>query len=118
MIIRSIDSNGDWIFGNGKSAYKSGQLALDQNLKTKLLEWKGDCFFSNDSGVDWKNRLAKRSQTVYLQDEIRALILKIDGITEIVNLNLNFNSINRNLILSYSVKTIYSINPVDNIVII
>lgn len=114
MIIRAIDNNNDWTFGKGKSSYKSNQLALIQNLKTKLQEWKGDCFFDIDAGVDWKNRLAKRSQVAPLREEIRTVILKVDGVTEVVNLDLNFNSTSRNLTLNYSVKTIYSTNPVSD----
>jgi len=108
MIIRGLDQDDDWTFGKGKSSYKSSQLALNQNISTKLLEWKGDCFFDNDAGVDWKNRLEKRSQIPFLQDEIRTVILKVDGVVEVTNLDLNFNSTSRNLTVNYSVKTIYS----------
>ena len=116
MIIRGLDSSGDWTFGKGKSSYRNAQLALNQNLETKLLEWKGDCFFNNGAGVDWKNRLAKRSQSAPLQDEIRTVILKTNGVTQVVNLSLDFNSISRNLTLNYSVKTIYSTESVSNVI--
>ena len=114
MIIRALDSSGDWTFGSGKSSYKKNELAFNQDLATKLLEWKGDCFFNNDAGVDWKNRLDKRLQASPLQDEIRTVILKTDGIKEIVDLNLDFNSISRNLTLTYSVKTVFSTEPQQN----
>jgi hypothetical protein len=114
MIVRGLDENGDWTFGKGKSSYKESQLALSQNLKTRLLEWKGDCFFNNDAGVDWKNRLAKRSQVEPLRDEIRTVILKTDGVTEVINLDLDFNSTSRNLTVNYSVKTIYSAEAEEN----
>jgi len=114
MIIRAIDANNDWTFGKGKSSYKSSQLALIQNLKTKLQEWKGDCFFDIEAGVDWKNRLTKRSQAAPLREEIRTVMLKADGVTEVINLDLNFNSTSRNLTINYSVKTIYSTNPVSD----
>lgn len=114
MIIRALDADGDWIFGNGISAYRNKQLALNQNIETRLLEWKGDCFFDKNAGVDWKNRLAKRSQTAPLQDEIRTVILKTDGVTEVTNLDLDFNSTSRNLKLNYSIKTIYSTEEESN----
>jgi hypothetical protein len=114
MIIRGLDQDDDWTFGNGKSSYKRSQLALNQNISTKLLEWKGDCFFDNDAGVDWKNRLEKRSQIPFLQDEIRTVILKVDGVVEVANLDLNFNSTSRNLTVNYSVKTIYSTEVESN----
>ena len=118
MIIRGLDEVGDFTFGKGKSSYKSAQLALNQHISTRLQGWKGDCFFDNDAGVDWKNRLAKRSQIPFLQDEVRTVILKTDGVTEVVNLDLIFNSTNRKLTLNYSIKTIYSNEIEDNIITI
>lgn len=114
MRIRGIDENHDWTFGKGKSSYKIGLLALVQHIKTRLLEWKGDCFFDNDAGVDWKNRLAKRTQILPLQDEIRTVILKTDGVTEVTNIDLNFNSFSRNLRVDYGIKTIYSSQVEEN----
>lgn len=114
MIIRAIDDDSDWTFGKGKSSYKNNELALNQDVKTRLQEWKGDCFFDNDAGVDWKNRLAKRSQVAPLRDEVRTVILKSDGVVEVVNLDFNFDSISRNLTLNYSVKTIYSTEAIND----
>lgn len=108
MIIRSLDKDNDWVFGKGKSDYKRSQLAFNQHLKTRLLEWKGDCFFDNNAGIDWKNRLDKRSQIPFLRNEIKTLILKTDGIKEVVELDINFNSINRKLTINYNIKTVYS----------
>ena len=113
MIIRAVNENNDWTFGKGKSDYKNNLLALIQNVKTRLQEWKGDCFFDNEAGIDWKNRLAKRSQVAPLRDEIRTVILKSDGVVEVINLDLNFNSSSRNLTLNYSLKTIYSAEAVS-----
>lgn len=108
MIIRGLDNNQDWIFGTGKASYRRDLLALSQNVKTRLLEWKGDCFFDNEAGVDWKNRLDKRQQLGSLRDEVRTVILKTDGVTEVTNLDFDFDSSNRDLTLNYSIKTIYS----------
>jgi hypothetical protein len=108
MIIRALDNNDDWVFGNGKSSYKSDFLALIQNIKTKLLEWKGDCFFDNLAGIDWKNRLTKRQEEKPLQEEIRVLISKINGVKEVLNIDLNYNEKNRKLKIEYAIKTIYS----------
>lgn len=114
MIIRSIDSDSDWSFGKGKSSYKTQQAAINQNIETRLYEWKGDCFFDNEAGVDWKNRLAKRSQLEPLRDEIRTVILKSFGVTEVVNVSFDFNSTSRNLKVDYSVKTIFSTETEEN----
>ena len=106
MIIRAIDSNGDWTFGKGLSSYKKDLAGLSQNIKTRLLEWKGDCFFDNAAGVDWKTRLGKSSQLKPLIEEVRTVILKTDGVLQVINLDANLNS-NRKLTISYSVKTVF-----------
>lgn len=106
MIIRALDANGDWTFGKGKSNYKKDLPALRQNIKTRLLEWKGDCFFDSGAGVDWNSRLGKRSQINPLIDEVRTVILKTDGVTEVLNVDSNLDS-DRNLTLNYSIKTVF-----------
>ena len=112
--IRAIDNNGDWTFGKGLGNYKTGLDALKQNIKTKLLEWKGDCFFNNNAGIDWNNRLSKRQQSLPLQREIKSLIVKIDGVTAVNNIDLIFDEDTRNLTLNYSMNTVYG-NLTDSI---
>lgn len=106
MIIRALDTSGDWTFGKGKSNYKKDLPALKQNIKTRLFEWKGDCFFDSDSGVDWNSRLGKRSQINPLIEEVRTVILKTDGVTQVINIDYDLNS-ERNLTLNYSIKTVF-----------
>jgi len=105
MKIRSIDENNDWNFGKGIESYKKDSEALKQNIKTKILEWKGDCFFANNNGIDWINRLEKNQQN-NLIFELKSLILKIEGVVELVEINSNFK--NRVLTISYKIRTIYS----------
>lgn len=106
MIIRAIDANLDWTFGKGLSSYKKDLAGLEQNIKTRLLEWKGDCFFDNSAGVDWNTRLGKRSQLRPLIEEVRTVILKTDGVLQVINLDANLDS-NRKLTISYSIKTVF-----------
>jgi len=35
MIIRTIDQDGDWTFGNGIGSYRRNLLALTQDLETR-----------------------------------------------------------------------------------
>lgn len=106
MIIRALDANGDFTFGKGKSSYKKDLAALKQDLKTRLLSWVGDCFFDAGAGVDWNSRLGKRSQLKPLIEEVRTVILKTEGITQVLNIDFDLNS-DRNLTLNYSIKTVF-----------
>lgn len=106
--IRSIDKNGDWEFGRGLSSYKKEQDAIIQNLKTKLKEWKFDCFFAMNSGVDYKNRLSKTNQKPLLDQEIKSIIVATQGVTKLNSFNSNVE--NRAYKVTFNINTIYSKN--------
>lgn len=106
--IRALDKNGDWEFGRGLSSYKRSQEAVIQNLLTKLKEWKFDCFFAQNSGIDYKNRLGKTNQKRPLDQDIRRIIMSTDGV---ISLN-SFDStlVNRNYKANFNITTVYSSN--------
>lgn len=106
MIIRALDANGDWEFGQGINSYKTDQEAIIQNINTKISEWVGDCFFNNNAGIDWNNRLGKNQQDQLNQD-LKSLILKCYGVLEFISISSVLNT-NRECIINYSIKTIFS----------
>ena len=53
MIFRSLDSNGDWNFGAGKSSYARYNDAIVLDIETKLKAFRGECFFDSQAGVPW-----------------------------------------------------------------
>lgn len=108
MITRAIDSSGDWTFGKGKSDYRRNQEALKQDIKTKINEWVGDCFFNQNAGIDWQNRLAAGNQESRLEEELTNLILKIDGVINVISLSAT--RVDRKFSVNYQIETIYSQN--------
>lgn len=106
MIIRNLDANGDWTKGQGKNNYLSGNPAIGLNIRTRLLSWVGDCFFSMAAGIDWKNRLGSKNQLALLEGDIKRIILSSFGVTGITALSVSF--VNRVLTISYSINTIFS----------
>ena len=106
MIVRSIDSDGDWSFGKGKNDYLSANDAIGQNIKTRLQSFLGDCFFAMSAGIDWFNLLGSKN-IIGVQLSIQATILNTTGVTRIVDFSLSLET-NRRLNLQYTVETIYS----------
>ncbi len=106
MIVRSIDSDGDWSFGKGRNDYLSANDAIGQNIKTRLQSFLGDCFFAMSAGIDWFNLLGSKN-IIGLQLSIQATILNTPGVTRIVDFSLSLET-NRRLNLQYTVETIYS----------
>ena len=108
MKIRALDADGDWTFGNNLSNYLLGQDAIEQDIATKLKEWKNDCFFNVDAGIMWEERYGKKGQESLLELDIRKIILSCEGVVELILVNIQ--NIDRTLKIEYVFSTIYSTN--------
>ena len=106
MIFRQLDVNSDWTFGKGTSNYARDQAALALNIKTAVQSWVGDCFFDLQAGIDWKQRLGAGQQQA-LDQELQSLLLRIDGVTEVVSASVLFAAGTRLLTATYTVNTVY-----------
>lgn len=106
MIIRSLDENHDWNFGHGLGSYLTGNPAIGLNIETRLLSWKGDCFFDSNAGVDYVNRLGSKGQRQLLESDQRRVILTSYGVTGITA----FDSVlsGRALSTNFATNTIFS----------
>lgn len=106
--IRALDINGDWEFGKGFSSYKRDQKAIILDIETKLNEWKDDCFFAQNSGIDWKTRLSKTNQKTLLDNDIRRLIVSVEGVLKVNSFESSLT--NRDYTANFNITTIYSSN--------
>lgn len=106
MVFRSLDSNNDWNFGRGLNDYvkETNEVILD--IKTRLREWVNDCFFSQNSGIDWATRLGSPNQRELTEQDIKTIILQTSGVFQIDNIDVTFED--RELKAFYRVTTIYS----------
>ena len=114
MIIRKLDDVGDWTFGKGFEDYARYEEAIDENIKTRIQSWVGDCFFDIPSGVDWKARLDK-GQLNNLTYEIKSLILKSYGVVGVNNIDVNLDNSTRYATITYDIQTIYSPSFISSI---
>lgn len=108
MKVRALDANGDWTFGSGLSNYLSNNMAIAQNVSTRLYMILGTCFFDLASGINWFYLLGTTGQQaeLMLSISIANTILGTDGVTGI--LNLSTSNINRNFSVTYAAQTVYS----------
>ena len=51
MKFRSIDGEGDWVFGAGVQSYAIGESAILLDIQTKLSTFLTECFFDQTVGV-------------------------------------------------------------------
>lgn len=108
MIVRALDSDGDWTFGKSKADYLSNLDAVKQNIKTRLMEFLGDCFFNIRAGIDWLDFLGGSKNPAALNLSISTVILNTIGVTGIKQLSVNLTP-DRKFSVSYEVSTVYSI---------
>lgn len=83
MLTRSLDTNHDWNFGNGKQHYLDEKSALNQNVQTTLLSFVGDCFFDLEAGIDWFNFLGSKN----LEGLRRAIAYKLASVSGVITVN-------------------------------
>ena len=110
MIIRAIrrNENGqeEFCFGHGFTDYKKELAYVCQDIETALYEFKNDCFFDLEAGIDWKARLGYYGQKEYLDEEIQQIVSDRIGVINIVGFDSNI--IDRVYICTIEVLTVYS----------
>ena len=108
MIMRAIDSNGDWQFGRGTESYVAGELAIGENIKTRILSFFNNCFFDMTAGIDWFTYFGIPGQQEQTVLRVRAVILQSYGVVKVNRIILNINANTRQASLTYNISTIYS----------
>ena len=109
-MIRAIDSDGDWVFGQGLGSYLTGQAAIVQDIQTALQFFQNDCFWNETFGVDWWNLLGQFGKavenTIILQ--VRNVISNIAGVVSINSVTAVWNTSTRSLLIQWNVNTVFS----------
>jgi len=100
----------EWDFGHGFSSYKQGQAEVAQDVETALYEFKYNCFFALQNGIDWVTRMGKKNQKVLIDNDVQNTILNRYGVLGIENFESNV--LGRTYICACRIYTIYSENSV------
>lgn len=103
MIVRALDTDGDWIFGKGRNDYLSGNAAVTQSISTRLKMFLGDCFFSLNTGIDWFNLLGAKNELA-LQLSVASTILNTKNVVKLIQLSAVLDR-DRLETLTYRVET-------------
>lgn len=110
MIVRSIinDENGfeEWQFGHSYADYRTKQSQIAQDIYTALYEWKYDCFFALNNGIDWYTRLGNKNQKELLDTDVFNTIQGRIGVLSVYDFSSNV--VGRHYTCSCKVFTAYS----------
>lgn len=110
MRIRSLDQSHDFTFGKGRQNYLSDEKAIALDVKTKLLEFLNDCFFSLTSGIDWVPLMRAKNKQKEIALSCRAVMLKAEGVVRVNQVSVSYSEASRGLVISYSIDTAYTRN--------
>lgn len=114
---RGITGSGDWMFGLGRGSYFKDNAAIAADIRTSLLFFLNDCFFAMDTGVDWWNLLGSKGDAAKaaILVQTRAAISSREGVVRINSVDAEIDARARNLILRYSVDTVFSRNVTGSV---
>ena len=108
MIIRGLDSDGDWQWGKGKQSYRYGQDAIAENIQTRLLSFLRDCYFAPGDGIDWFRLLGTKNTLQEILLTVRAVILASYGAVRVNIVSPSFDKTTRRLSITYVMDTIFT----------
>lgn len=101
--VRRLDADGDWSYGYSLNDYLIGKDAIGQNIKTRLKEYLGDCFFNLGAGIAWDIRLGQTQQEELLKSDTYRIIKDTDGVLGISEHNMTIQ--NRHALIQTRTQT-------------
>ena len=110
MQVRSVKKDDEgyeqWLFGHSFADYRTQQNQIMQDIYTALYEWKYDCFFALENGIDWYTRLGSKNQKELLDFDVLNTIQNRVGVLSVYDFESNV--IGRHYTCSCKVMTEYS----------
>lgn len=87
-----------------------GADRVSQQLLIKLRLWQGEWFLDTEFGTPYLQQILGKQLTLSgAVAAIRASILEVDGVRQIITFNYSFNRQNRTLSVDFEVDTPYGI---------
>jgi len=108
MIIRALDGNHDFQFGQSLQSYLTDNAAIAENVQTRLLSFLNDCFFDMGAGIDWFRLMGSKNTLQEILLTIRAVILSSYGVVKVNSITPSVSASTRKLSVTYSIDTIFS----------
>lgn len=115
MRFRSLDANGDWNFGSGKSSYSNGNNAILFNISTYLKTFLGESFSDITIGLPWFDLIDQRNKDVVVL-YIKSAITELYGVLSVNELEYTLDT-TRKLTIKYDIKTLYSESVIGTVII-
>lgn len=117
MRVSGLDENNDWRFGRGRASYITRAEAIRQNVVTRIKSFRTDFFLDTDACIDWIDLLGRRDTKEEILRAVERTVLATDGVTTIINLQIEVKTSTRNATIMLSFGTIFDESITDEIII-
>lgn len=98
----------DLAFLNGDVLFIDNAERVAQQIKIQLLTFLGEWFLDVTHGVPYLDYvLVKNPNFTLIRELFREQILKVDGVSNLVSIDIDFESATRKMLLSYEAETEY-----------
>jgi len=109
MIMRALDTDHDWTFGQGLTNYNRDQKAIAENVQTRLYSFLNDCFFDLAAGIDWFRLLGTKGTQNEILLNCKAIVLQSYGVVRVNSMSVNVTE-TRRIFIEMNIDTIYTRN--------
>lgn len=111
--VRRLDANHDMTFGGSMRNIATTAESAEQLLRCALLYIRGEWFLDTDGGVPWWQPEGADAQPImgvprdlrYAESVLKATILSVTGIKDIVAFAIAVNTSTRKMTVSFTVTT-------------
>jgi hypothetical protein len=106
MRYRELDNDGDMQFGNQQGDFLiDSPEAVAQSVMTRLRLWVGEWFIDTSEGTPYEQAMLGKGKLETFEPAIRKRILETDGVTEILELELIWDSAKRKMTVAVEINT-------------
>jgi hypothetical protein len=103
----ALDADGDFDIVDGDARFVSGGEAVKQLINIALAMFQGEWFLDLDAGMPYYQDILGRkyADEATIRAAVRTAILGVDGVSEIVKLEIAWNGAARSATIAWRVKT-------------
>jgi hypothetical protein len=97
---------GDLVIEDGDFVWVSGIDAIEQDLRTALLMFRGEWFLDLTEGVPYhQSILGQKTPLPVIREIFRVQLLAVPGVLAVLTLDVSFNAPTRKLTVTWRVST-------------
>lgn len=108
MTTLALDDNKDFYFINYRLVSTTGLQEIIQRIRVRLQFFKGEWFLNTDHGIPYfQSILGQKAVDLNIVSNIfKNAMLDVDGVLELLEFSIEFDSIRRALIIEFKAKTV------------